>query len=135
MSQSTSRVKKTRVFLNVGRHNVEVASIRPLLQKFSGATNRVPQFSKMGLPLYTVTFQNENGISRSFIAVGPAHNASGNATTWGLLLAVTCSADNAKPSDLVGQHCNVDVRVDRRGHLFAMDWQPHGFVGSAKVSV
>ena len=134
MSQLSPRDQQARVFLNVGRHDVIVATIRPLLQQFSGATDRVQQFSKNSSPLYTVTFRNEAGVSRSFIAVGPASNASGNLTTWGLLLAATGSADNAKPCDLVGRQCSVDVRIDRRGHLYATDWKSHGCFDSAEVS-
>ena len=134
MPQLSPRVQQARTFLSVGRHDVTVASIRPLLQQFSGATDRVPQFSKNSLPLYTVTFRTESGISRSFIPVGPASTASGNMTTWGLLLAATGSVDNASPSDLIGRQCSVDVRVDRRGHLFATDWRPHGFVDDVEVS-
>ena len=134
MSQFTSRIQQARVFLNVGRHNVVISSIRPLLQQSSGATDRVQQFSKNSLPLYTVSFQNRSGMSRSFIAVGPASTANDNSTTWGLLLAATGSADNAKPCDLVGRQLSVDVRIDRRGHLYATDWRPHGFVDDVEVS-
>ena len=133
MSQSSPRIQQARTFLSVGRHDVTVASIRPLLQQFSGATDRVPQFSRTGLPLFTVSFRNESGVSRSFVAVGPAINASGNPTTWGLLLAASGSAENAKPTDLIGRQCSIAVRVDRRGHLYACDWQPHGYADDGEV--